>query len=88
DGAARLENGSLAGSVSSLNNMVKNFYKNTNLNINEAIHLASLNPASSLGISNDKGSLDIGKDADIAIFDNELDCYMTIVDGNIVFKRN
>lgn len=88
DGAARLENGSLAGSVSSLNNMVKNFYKNTNLNINEAIHLASLNPASSLGISNDKGSLDIGKDADIAIFDNELNCYMTIVDGNIVFKRN
>lgn len=88
DGAARLENGSLAGSVSSLNNMVKNFYKNTNLNINEAIHLASLNPASSLGISNDKGSLDIGKDADIAIFDNELNCYMTIVDGDIVFKRN
>lgn len=88
DGAARLENGSLAGSVSSLNNMVKNFYKNTNLNINEAIHLASLNPASSLGISDDKGSLDIGKDADIAIFDNELNCYMTIVDGNIVFKRN
>jgi len=33
-------------------------------------------------------SLDIGKDADIAIFDNELNCYMTIVDGNIVFKRN
>lgn len=88
DGAARLENGSLAGSVSSLNNMVKNFYKNTNLNINEAIHLGSLNPASSLGIDKNKGTLDIGKDADIAIFDNELNCYMTIVHGDIVFKQN
>lgn len=88
DGAARLENGSLAGSVSSLNNMVKNFYENTNLNINEAIHLGALNPASSLGIDKNKGSLDIGKDADIAIFDNELNCYMTIVDGDIVFEQN
>lgn len=88
DGVARLENGSLAGSVSSLNNMVKNFYENTNLNINEAIHLGALNPASSLGIDKNKGSLDIGKDADIAIFDNELNCYMTIVDGDIVFEQN
>ncbi|WP_250674499.1 N-acetylglucosamine-6-phosphate deacetylase [Paraclostridium ghonii] len=88
DGAARLENGSLAGSVSSLNNMIKNFYENTNLNINESIHLGSLNPARSLGIDKNKGSLDIGKDADIAIFDNELNCYMTIVDGDIVFEQN
>ncbi|MEG2246376.1 MAG: N-acetylglucosamine-6-phosphate deacetylase [Peptostreptococcaceae bacterium] len=86
DGAARLESGSLAGSVSSLNSMVKNFYKNTNLNINEAVHLASLNPAKSLGIDNKKGSLDIGKDADIAIFDNDLNCTMSISNGEIIFK--
>lgn len=86
DGAARLESGSLAGSVSSLNSMVKNFYENTNLKINEAIHLASLNPAKSLGIDNKKGSLDIGKDADIAIFDNDLNCNMTISNGEIIFK--
>ncbi|MGL5757024.1 MAG: N-acetylglucosamine-6-phosphate deacetylase [Paraclostridium sp.] len=86
DGAARLESGSLAGSVSSLNSMVKNFYENTNLNINEAVHLASLNPAKSLGIDNKKGSLDIGKDADIAIFDNDLNCTMSISNGEIIFK--
>ena len=86
DGAARLESGSLAGSVSSLNNMVRNFYENTNLKINEAIHLASLNPAKSLGIDDMKGSLDIGKDADISIFDENLNCYMTISSGEIIFK--
>ena len=86
DGAARLESGSLAGSVSSLNNMVRNFYENTNLKINEAIHLASLNPAKSLGIDDRKGSLDIGKDADISIFDENLNCHMTISSGEIIFK--
>jgi adenine deaminase len=73
--------------VLSLNKMLKNFYENTNLNINEAIHLASLNPAKSINIDQNKGSLEIGKDADIAIFDNNFDCYMTIVNGEIVFKQ-
>lgn len=86
DGAARLESGSLAGSVSSLNSMVRNFYKNTNLKLNEAVHLASLNPARSIGIDEYKGSLDIGKDADIAIFDENLNCKMTISNGEIIFK--
>ncbi|MGL5716849.1 MAG: N-acetylglucosamine-6-phosphate deacetylase [Paraclostridium sp.] len=87
DGAARLESGSLAGSVLSLNRMLKNFYENTNLSINEAIHLASLNPAMSISLDKNKGSLEIGKDADIAIFDNEFNCYMTIVNGEIVFNQ-
>ena len=55
--------------------------------INEAIYLASLNPAKSINIDQNKGSLEIGKDADIAIFDNNFDCYMTIVNGEIVFKQ-
>ncbi|MFR6019040.1 MAG: N-acetylglucosamine-6-phosphate deacetylase [Paraclostridium sordellii] len=86
DGAARLESGSLAGSISSLNSMVRNFYKNTNLKLNEAVHLASLNPARSIGMDEYKGSLDIGKDADIAIFDENLNCKMTISSGEIIFK--
>lgn len=53
---ARLENGVIAGSVLSLNKMVFNFLDNTNLKVNKAINLASLNPATSLGI-NDKKKL-------------------------------
>ena len=71
---------------------IRNFYKNTNLKLNEAVHLASLNPARSIGIDEYKGSLDIGKDADIAIFDgNPLSslslCQMTMIEGEIVFRR-
>ncbi|MCC0636139.1 MULTISPECIES: N-acetylglucosamine-6-phosphate deacetylase [unclassified Clostridioides] len=84
---ARLENGALAGSVLSLNKMVLNFLNNTNLRVNEAINLASLNPATSLGINDKKGSLDIGKDADIAVFDENLDCKMTLCLGEVVYKN-
>ncbi|ENY8714114.1 N-acetylglucosamine-6-phosphate deacetylase [Clostridioides difficile] len=84
---ARLENGALAGSVLSLNKMVFNFLDNTNLKVYEAINLASLNPATSLGINDKKGSLEIGKDADIAVFDENLDCKMTLCLGDVVYKN-
>lgn len=84
---ARLENGALAGSVLSLNKMVFNFLDNTNLKVNEAINLASLNPATSLGINDKKGNLEIGKDADIAVFDENLDCKMTLCLGDVVYKN-
>lgn len=87
DGAARLSTGNLAGSVLNLNKAVYNFMKNTNLSINEAINLASLNPAKSINMDKTKGSLDINKDADIALFDDEMNCYMTISNGEIIFNN-
>ena len=87
DGAARLESGNLAGSILTLNKAVYNFLKHTNMTLGEAIHLASLNPATSIGISNCKGSLEIGKDADISIFDEQMNCYLTIVEGREVYNQ-
>ena len=87
DGAARVESGNLAGSVLTLNKAVYNFFKNTDITIDEAIHMASLNPATSIGIVNFKGSLEIGKDADISIFDEEMNCYLTIVEGREVYNQ-
>lgn len=87
DNQARLESGSLAGSVTPLNKMVYNFMNNTNLDINKVIKLASINPAKSIKIDNRKGSLEIGKDADIAIFDENINCYMAINNGKIIYKK-
>lgn len=84
---ARLASGNLAGSVLTLNKAVYNFLKNTNLTINEAINLASLNPAKSINMDSTKGSLEVGKDADIALFDDEMNCYMSISHGEIVFDN-
>lgn len=87
DGAARLAAGNLAGSVLNLNKAVYNFMKKTNLSLNEAINLASLNPAKSINMDDRKGSLEINKDADIAIFNDEMDCYMTVLQGEIIFNK-
>lgn len=87
DGAARLAAGNLAGSVLKLNKAVYNFMKNTDLSINEAINLASINPAKSINMDETKGSLDINKDADIALFDEEMNCYMSIAKGEIIFNN-
>ena len=61
--------------------------KNTNLTINEAINLASINPAKSINISDTKGSLEINKDADISLFDEEMNCYMSILRGEIIYNN-
>lgn len=85
--AARLMSGNLAGSILNLNKAVYNFFKNTNLTLNEAINMASINPAKSIRIDDKKGSLEIGKDADISIFDEEMNCYLAISEGKKIFKR-
>ena len=87
DGAARLASGNLAGSVLTLNQAVYNFYKYTDVTLWEAIHMASLNPATSIGIHHQKGSLDVSKDADIVIFDEELNCYLAFVEGREVVNK-
>lgn len=87
DGAARLESGNLAGSVLTLNKAIYNFCQNTNATLDEVIHMASLNPATSIGVADRKGSLEIGKDADIAIFDEEMNCYLSIVEGREVYNQ-
>ena len=86
DNTARLEDGTLAGSILKLNQGIKNVMEFTGNGICEAIKLASLNPAKELGIEKQKGSLEIGKHADIVILDEEFNVKQTIVEGKTVFK--
>jgi len=81
---ARLEDGGLAGSVIPMIKAVKNFYENTSATLNEAIQMATYNPALSLGIANSKGCIEIGKDADLIIFDKNFDLKFVFIDGKKV----
>ncbi|WIF94134.1 N-acetylglucosamine-6-phosphate deacetylase [Caminicella sporogenes] len=87
DGQARLENNTLAGSVLTMNSAVKNFMEHTDINIQNVIKLATINPARVIGIDDKKGSLHEGKDADIVVFDKNFDIYLTVVEGNILYKK-
>jgi len=85
DGSARLENNILAGSVLTLNVAVKNILENTNINMCEAIKLVTQNPAKVIGVKENKGTLSIGKDADITVFDQNINIFLTVVEGKVVY---
>lgn len=87
DGKATLESGSLAGSTLRMNKAVKNFKEKVGVKLEDAVYIASYSPAKLLGVENKKGSLEVGKDADIIIFDKDLNIKMTIVEGKIIYKK-
>lgn len=82
----RLEDGTVAGSILHLNKGVWNVYTNSNIPLYECVNCASLNPATTLGIDKTKGSLDVGKDADIIITDSEFNVEKTIIGGKIKYE--
>lgn len=84
--SARLSDGTLAGSILTLNKAVFNLLKYTDLEIYEAVALASLNPAKLIHMDNSKGSIKIGKDADLIIFDEELKVDLSISGGKIIYQ--
>ena len=50
----------------------------------EAVKMASLNPARLIGVADGKGSLDVGKDADLIVIDEHINVYATMVNGDWV----
>ena len=86
-GAYRFKDGMLAGSYLTMNRAVGNAVGRGGLSIEEAVGLATINPARLLGIDEKKGSLGVGKDADIVIFDKKFDVKLTMIHGEVVYKE-
>ncbi len=82
----RLADGTIAGSVLKLNYAVYNLLHNSSLPIWEAVNAASLNPAKRIGADDRKGSLEPGKDADIAIVNERFDVQTTVIAGRSVYS--
>ena len=83
DGAARLKEGNLAGSTLTLNKSVYNMVNMVGVKLEDAIRMATLNPAKAIGVDNEKGSIEVGKDADLIIFDENINISKAIVKGKI-----
>lgn len=86
DIVCRLPDGTVAGSVLPLNKGVWNVYTNSNIPLYECVNCATLNPAATIGIADKKGSLDIGKDADIIVTDSEFNVEKTIIKGEVKYE--
>ncbi len=85
---ALLKDGTLAGSVLPMVEAVKNIKKYLNIEIKDISKLVSVNPAKKLGIYNKKGSISIGKDADLVLLDKDYNIIMTICEGRIIYQRS
>ena len=82
----KLEDGTIAGSVLKLNKGVWNVYNNSAIPLYECVNCATLNPATTIGVSDRKGSIEVGKDADIVVLDDEFNVKKTIIGGIVRYE--
>jgi len=85
EGQLRIKSGILAGSVIGLNQCAHNIAY-CGFSAWTALKMASENPARSIGIFDRKGSIAIGKDADLVILDGKFNVLFTIKSGQIVYR--
>jgi N-acetylglucosamine-6-phosphate deacetylase len=83
----RLKDGTLAGSSLTMNQAIKNIINFTGVSLTNAINFATSNPAKNLNIFDKVGSIKVGKLANFAVIDKEINVYQTIRCGNIIYKN-
>ena len=87
NGEARLADGTIAGSVVTLNRAMAIFRENTGATVPEVVRTVTENPAQELGLFEKIGSLSPGATADITIFNEDFSVLYTFVDGCEVYKN-
>jgi N-acetylglucosamine-6-phosphate deacetylase len=88
DGVAKLpDRSSFAGSVATADRLIRTMVCMADIPLPDAIKMATSTPARILGISDKKGAIAINKDADIVLFDDDINIEMTIINGRVVYDR-
>jgi N-acetylglucosamine-6-phosphate deacetylase len=87
NGAARLQDGTLAGSILTLDRALQHVVANTLLPVEALWPMTSLNAARALGLSARKGSLEVGKDADLVLLDADYQVQLTVVEGRVAYRE-
>jgi N-acetylglucosamine-6-phosphate deacetylase len=87
DGVAKLPDRSVfAGSVATADRLVRTMIR-AGITLTEAVRMITATPASILGLSDKKGTIAPGRDADIVIFDEDIDIHATIIKGELVYEN-
>ena len=88
DGVAKMPDRScFAGSVATANRLARTMLSRAGTPLPETIQMMTSTPARIMGIENKKGSLAKGRDADVIIFDKDINIRMTMVKGKIVYEK-
>ena len=88
DGVAKLMNRSaFAGSVATADRLVRTMIRQADVPVIDAVKMMTATPAKIMGIGMDKGSIIAGKDADLVMFDADINIQMTFVNGKVIYKK-
>lgn len=85
-GKAVLVDGTLAGSTLRIPDAIKKLIESTSCSLEVAVQMASLNPARILGLSQRKGAIGVGKDADLVVLNEKLEVIFTMRAGVELYK--
>jgi len=85
--AAYLEDGTLAGSVATMDRVFRFLINDVGLSLNDAAQLCATTPASELGLT-DTGALTKGAIADLVVLDRDLTVKHTYIAGTLVYSRD
>ncbi len=86
DSVAKLpDRSAFAGSIATADKLVRTMISMAGVSLMDAVKMMTATPARILGITDKKGVLAVGKDADIVIFDGNITIAMTMIKGKIVY---
>lgn len=89
NGVAKLpDRTSFAGSVATADRLIRTMINMAGVNIREAVQMLTYNPARLLGRSDQIGSISVGKDADLVIFDDSINIHHTLIKGKLVYSKS
>lgn len=89
DGVAKLaDHSSLAGSIATMDKLVRTIAQKTDIPLADAVRMASETPARLMGVDDRKGTLQRGKDADIVVLDRNLAIRAVYSMGKLVPEAN
>ena len=88
DGVAKLpDRSAFAGSVATADRLVRTMVFKAGVPLVDAVRMFSATPARIIGVGNRKGSLVAGMDADIVLFDDQIEIGLTMVGGRVVYEK-
>mmetsp|Transcript_6471 Transcript_6471/g.10893 ORF Transcript_6471/g.10893 Transcript_6471/m.10893 type:complete len:84 (-) Transcript_6471:118-369(-) len=79
-----MPDGTLSGSALTMMQAVRNCVTHCHISLEEAVAMATTVPARVLGVQDCKGSIAIGYDADLCVFDENYEVLVTILGGKCV----
>jgi N-acetylglucosamine-6-phosphate deacetylase len=88
NGVARLDDGTITGSVLTMDQALRNMVEMTGVALSDAVGMLTHNPAQAAGVAARKGLLASGYDADLVLFDSALTLQATIRDGTLVYATD